>query len=133
MDFLVNISSHFSCHPCCDDLCYIQFLSLLLFLKTYKHVDLLLMICSDLVFIHSLGKWFSAILLYVVSGCPNIAYCLLLLSPHPLICPHDGSQSLMVAAKDGDIAARQKDGRHFLDYCMDLGIFYKLLGALLIS
>lgn len=39
----------------------------------------------------------------------------------------------MVAAEDGEVAARQKDGRDCLDYCMDLGIFSKLLGALLIS
>lgn len=91
------------------------------------------MLCSDLVFIHSLGKWFSTALLYVVSYCPSIAYQIVLLSPHPLICPHEGNQSLMVAAEDGEVAARQEDGRDFLDYCMDLGIFYKLLGAPLIS
>lgn len=113
-------------------LCYIQFL-FFLFQKTYRHLDLLLMIYSDLVFIHSIGKCFNTVLLYVVSGCPNVAYCLVLLSPHPLICPHDGSWSLTAAAEDGEVATRQKDGRGFLDYCMDLSIFYKVLGALLIS
>lgn len=80
-----------------------------------------------------MGKWFNSALLYVVSGCPSISYCIVLLSPRPLICPHDGSQRLMVAAEDGEVAARQEDERDFLDYCMDLGIFYKLLGAPLIS
>lgn len=80
-----------------------------------------------------MGKWFSTILLYVVSCCPSIAYQIVLLSPYPLICPYEGSQNLTVAAEDGEVATRQEDRRDFLDYCMDLGIFYKLLGAPLIS
>lgn len=65
-----------------------------------------------------MGEWSNTVLFYVVSGCRSIAHCTALLSPHQLLCPHDGSQNLMVAAEDGEVASRQKGRRlPFLTIC----------------